>query len=310
MPDVLAAGLRHLDLRFQGVEGVIATAVVDTPDGPALVDPGPSSCLPELEAGLAGLGTSLADVSALLLTHIHLDHAGSTGLIVRQHPRVKVYVHERGAPHLKDPARLLESAGRLYGAAMDTMWGPFLPVPAQNIRALAGGEAIALGRRRLDVLYTPGHASHHVAYLEPDARVAFTGDVAGVRLAGRPLVLPPTPPPDIDLERWRASIAAITARAPATLFLTHFGPVDEPPGVHLQKLEDRLTSMAARVKAMLDDEGSDESRAGRFAAELGDELRRTLGDADTRRYIVAMPPEQCWQGLARYWRKKAAAAAS
>ncbi|MFN8059771.1 MAG: MBL fold metallo-hydrolase [Vicinamibacterales bacterium] len=308
---VLTAGIRYVDLHYRGVAGVIATGVIDTPDGPALVDPGPAICLPELEAQLASLGTSLRDVCALLLTHIHLDHAGASGVIARDNPRVRVYVHERGAPHLVDPSKLLASATRLYGPRMDEIWGPFLPVPRERVSALAGRrERIDLKQRTIEVLYTPGHAYHHVSYLDVDSRVAFVGDVGGVHMPGHPYVLPPTPPPDIDLDAWRTSIAQLTAWAPSALLLAHFGPNDDTPAVHLQKLLERLESFAARVKRLLDEPGSEDEKVTAFIAGVHEELARDMGTTDPKRFAVAVPPDQCWQGLARYWRKKTEAAHS
>ena len=186
-----------IDLQFQGRPGVIATAVIPVGGGVVLVDPGPTSCLPALEAGLAALHHRLADVRALLLTHIHLDHAGAAGTIVARVPGLPVYVHDIGARHLASPEKLLASATRLYGAAMDSLWGEFRAVPAASLRSLAGGETLDLDGRRFDVAYTPGHAVHHVSYLDRTDGTAYVGDTAGIRV--RPgYVLPATPPPDID----------------------------------------------------------------------------------------------------------------
>src|SRR5207249_2172225 len=160
-----------------------------------IVDPGPASSVAALDG---------VEPRALLLTHIHLDHAGATGVLVRRHPELVVYVHEIGAPHVADPSKLLRSAARLYGDDMERLWGEVLPVPAERLRVLRGGEV--LGRFR--VAYTPGHASHHVSYLHEPTGVAFTGDVTGVRIHDG-CILAPTPPPDIDLQAWRASLDVI-----------------------------------------------------------------------------------------------------
>src|SRR5262249_17147007 len=178
----LASGLSYVDVLFQGVPRIIATAVVHGPGGVALIDPGPSSTLPTLRRDLEQWGIAMKDVRALLLTHIHLDHAGATGTLVGELTDVRVYVHEKGAPHMIDPARLLASATRLYGDAMDRLWGEVAPVPAASIHALAGGERISAAGRGFEVAYTPGHASHHVSYFDRDSRIAFVGDTAGVRL--------------------------------------------------------------------------------------------------------------------------------
>jgi glyoxylase-like metal-dependent hydrolase (beta-lactamase superfamily II) len=178
----LAPGVSYTDVHFIGLPGIIASVVLHGPGGAAIIDPGPTSTLPALVAGLSRAGIAMADVSALLLTHIHLDHAGATGTLVRQQPELRVYVHEKGAPHLVDPTRLLASATRLYGDAMDRLWGDVLPVPAHALTVLAGGERISAGGRDLDIAYTPGHASHHVSYFSADTGIAFVGDTAGVRL--------------------------------------------------------------------------------------------------------------------------------
>src|SRR5262245_35934725 len=181
-----------------------------------LVDPGPQSSMDTL---LEALGDE--QPRALLLTHIHLDHAAATGAIVRRWPDLEVYVHERGAPHLVDPSRLLASAERLYGDAMERLWGEIVPVPERSIRALAGGETV-LGMR---VAYTPGHASHHVCYLHEETGTAFVGDVAAVLIPGTNLVVPPTPPPDIDIETWKDSIGTVEGWRPERLAVTHFGGI-------------------------------------------------------------------------------------
>jgi glyoxylase-like metal-dependent hydrolase (beta-lactamase superfamily II) len=188
----IASGMRYVDVGFRHRPQIIATAVLDSAAGVALVDPGPTSCLQTLREELRAGGADLADIRAILLTHIHLDHAGATGTLVRENPGIRVYVHEVGAPHLVDPTRLLASATRLYGAAMDDLWGAFLPVPASNVTALAGGERLEVGGRTLDVAATPGHASHHVCYFDAATGVAFIGDMGGVHIPKTSYILPPT----------------------------------------------------------------------------------------------------------------------
>jgi glyoxylase-like metal-dependent hydrolase (beta-lactamase superfamily II) len=201
----LSHGLSWVDLHFQGRDNVIASAIVESPGGVAIIDPGPTSCLEALELGLQARGIRWPDVRHILLTHIHLDHAGATGTIVRAHPHVAVMVHEKGAKHLVDPTKLLDSATRLYGEHMDRLWGEFAPVPADRLEVLTGGERVEAGGRIFDVAYTPGHASHHISFFDGSSGVAFVGDTAGVSVNDG-YVLPPTPPPDIDLELWTASI--------------------------------------------------------------------------------------------------------
>lgn len=299
----LAAGVAYLDLQFQHTPHVIAAAVLHGPGGAAIVDPGPSSTLPVLRRTLADSGLALSDVRALLLTHIHLDHAGAAGTLVREHPGLRVYVQRSGAPHLVDPSKLLASATRLYGGAMDTLWGEVLPVPASALQLLDGGERIEAGGRRLEVAYTPGHASHHVSYFSADAGIAFVGDTAGLRLDPLDYVLPPTPPPDIDLERWIVSLARIEAWHPGTLFLTHFGP-STAVGPHLADLRDRLDWMARLAQTSLSREGSDEDRERWFADEVRREVTRRLGPAAVGVYETAGRLDLSWRGLARYWRKR------
>jgi glyoxylase-like metal-dependent hydrolase (beta-lactamase superfamily II) len=233
----LGAGLDYIDLKFLGSAEIIATVLLQGPDGVALIDPGPSSTLPTLRASLAARGFSPRDVRAILLTHIHLDHAGATGTLAADCPNAVVYVHERGAPHLIDPSKLLSSAERLYGGDMERLWGEVRAVPEERVRVLSSGDSrrLSIVGHELDWAYTPGHASHHVSYFAPAVRIAFVGDTAGIcRPSGR-VVLPPTPPPDIDLEVWRVSTNRILAWHPDQLFLTHFGP-QPAPRVHFNDL--------------------------------------------------------------------------
>ena len=302
----LAAGLDYLDLHFLGYPEIIATAVLHAPSGVALIDPGPTTCLDRLRETLLQKGIRISDVRQLLLTHIHLDHAGSTGSLLKENPNLEVHVHERGAPHLSDPTKLLASATRLYGDDMARLWGDFLAVPGDRIRVLKGGERLAVGGRELEVAYTPGHASHHVSYFDADSRIAFVGDVAGIRRGSGAYILPPTPPPDIDLELWRASEARILEWDPETLFLTHFGP-HRGARVHFQELFARLDDWNVIVRRLLADATlSDDEREKRFVELATQDLRRTVGEAEAARYSRAGRLDYSWQGLARYWRKKAA----
>jgi glyoxylase-like metal-dependent hydrolase (beta-lactamase superfamily II) len=301
----LAAGLSWVDLQFLGRPRAIATAVIAGAGELALVDPGPTPCLATLDLGLQSLGLRFADVTHILLTHIHLDHAACTGTIVRRHPRVKVFVHSRGARHLVDPAKLLASATMLYGDRMDELWGDVLPVPAAQLVVLEGGERITAGGRRFEVAYTPGHAVHHVSYFDQSSGVAFVGDTAGVQIDGGYL-LPPTPPPDIDLDTWRASASRIEHWDPQTLFLTHFGPSLGSARAHLQTMLAHLQTLAEFVRVSLSEPGSDQERAGRFAEQVRREFRREMSEAQLASYGVAAPFELLWLGLARYWRKRGA----
>ncbi len=291
-----------IDLQFLGRPNVIATGLVQGPASVALIDPGPTSCLQALELGLQANGIRWDDVRHILLTHIHLDHAGATGTIVRAHPHITVLVHERGAKHMIEPTKLLDSATRLYGDQMDRLWGEFAAVPSSQVVSLVGGERIEAGGRVLDVAYTPGHASHHISFFDPSAGVAFVGDVAGVWAPGG-YVLPPTPPPDIDLEAWSVSVDRILAWSPSTLFLSHFGAVTRVRP-HLAELLDNLQFVAGAVRASLDTDGSDEDKSERFGEWMRQELRRRMTDAQVDSYVVAAGFKYLWYGLARYWRKR------
>ena len=301
----LSPGIDYVDVNFLGFPDIIATAVLHGPGGVALVDPGPSTSLANLQSALERGGIRMSDVRHILLTHIHLDHAGAAGTIVQAHPHIDVFVHERGAPHLVDPSKLLTSASRLYGQDMDRLWGDFLPVPQKRLRVLGGGERIEVAGRTLEVAYTPGHASHHVSYFEPSSRIAFVGDTAGIRRGNGQYVMPASPPPDVDLELWRTSEARILEWDPDTLFLTHFGPFNGPR-MHFQELMDRMIEWSRAALRLVNDESlSEEEREARFVADAVQDLRRAVGVQEAERYSRAGSIAYSWQGLARYWRKKA-----
>jgi glyoxylase-like metal-dependent hydrolase (beta-lactamase superfamily II) len=270
-----------IDVMHLGRDRVIGAYEIDG----LIVDPGPSSSMDTLVAGLE------EEPRALLLTHIHLDHAGASGSLVRRFPRLRVYVHESGARHLVEPAKLLESATRLYGDDMERLWGDVLPVPAESVVALVGGESIEGFR----VAHAPGHARHHVAYLHESTGDAYVGDLAGVRIPPIEFTIPPTPPPDIDVEAWLDSLHEITTWNPKALCLTHFGRVTE--------VEDQLhrvrTSLLANADAARSE--GEEEFIRRIDSELGE-----VTDPDTvERFLQAAPPDQLFKGLERYWRKRA-----
>lgn len=302
MPTI-ARGITYADLMFLGQPRVIAAAVLQNAGGAALVDPGPSTCLDTLRSSLREQGIAPADLRTILLTHIHLDHAGATGTLVRENPDIRVVVHERGASHLVDPDKLLTSAARLYGDDMDRLWGEFLPVPEGNLHVLAGGERLAVGDRELEVAYTPGHASHHVCFLDRSSGVAFVGDTAGVRVGPERFALPPTPPPDIDLDAWKASIRQIEAWQADTLFITHFGP-HEDAADQLASLTEHLDGLAATARAVIEGDAPAEERTERFVADTRRYLRRYMPEETAALYDMAAPFSMCWLGLARYWKKQ------
>ena len=274
-------GMRQIDLLHRGREKVIACFALDG----VLVDPGPQSCEDTLLAALGG-----EQPEALLLTHIHFDHAGAAGALVRRWPELEVYVHERGARHLADPARLVASAARLYGGedGLREIWGEVVPVPEERLRVLTGGEHV----RGFAVEYTPGHASHHVCYFHDESGVAFVGDMAGVRIPPYDLTLAPTPPPDIDVAAWERSLDAIAAWEPDTLALTHFGTADDPPA-QLTAVREALQWQGA-LAAEHDLEGFMAALHERIAAAAPDEV-----DAAEQ----AAPLDHLFLGLDR-WRSK------
>ena len=297
--NTLASGIGFADLDFQGLHRIIATATLHGPDGVTVVDPGPSSTLAGLRRHLASIGATVADVSALFITHIHLDHAGASGTLLRENPRIKVYVHEIGAPHMVDPSRLLASAGRLYGDGMDRLWGEVAPVPAAALVALKGGERINAGGRTWDVAYTPGHASHHVSYFSADAGIAFVGDTAGVQVVPGGFVLPPTPPPDIDLPVWSRSLDVIEQWRPETLFLTHFGPSGQT-GSHLSELRDHLQLVERLARDVIAATSDEAAREAQFIDAIRREIGRRATADDLRIYEMAGRFDLNWRGIARY----------
>lgn len=290
-----------LDLHFLGRAGVIATAAIPCDGGVVLVDPGPTSCLPALTRALAAHGYGLGDVRALLITHIHLDHAGAAGTLAQAWPGLPVYVHTIGAKHLAQPEKLLASATRLYGAEMDRLWGAFLAVPEASLRPLTGGESIAIGGRTFEVAYTPGHAVHHVSYLDTADRMAYVGDTAGILVGGYALAA--TPPPDIDIPRWDESLRAIAALAPVSLFLTHFGVVGDA-AAHVARYREVLRRSADRAREAVRAGGDEVALTEAWVRWLRGDARTVVGEDAAAALEAAAPFDQIWQGLARYWRKR------
>jgi glyoxylase-like metal-dependent hydrolase (beta-lactamase superfamily II) len=279
-----SASVREIDLDFLGTANAICT-FADL-EGGWLVDPGPESTHGTLLAALPDDWVP----RRILLTHIHFDHAGATGRLLERWPDAEVWVHERGARHLIDPERLVASATRVYGDDFDRLWGAVVPVPAGNVRALAGGETIDGWR----VAYTPGHASHHVSYLSPDDGTAFTGDVAGVRVGEGP-ALPPTPPPDIDRERWAASLDTLSRWAPTALRVTHFGTFTDVDA-HLDEMREGLAHWSELAR------GTD---ADGFGTAFREHVAQRTEDPQTRAsYDSASPSATLWGGWDRYWQQR------
>jgi glyoxylase-like metal-dependent hydrolase (beta-lactamase superfamily II) len=281
-----------IDLRHQATERVIGVYVLETTEGPALFDCGPATCIDELKAGLAARGLTLTDVRHLILSHIHLDHAGAAGSLVREHPQLQVHVSPIGAPHLVDPSRLERSARRLYGDLFDPLWGELAPVPETNVHTT--GERV-LG---LDCFPSPGHASHHVCYADSDGTL-YAGDAAGVRIIPGRHVIPASPPPDIDVEAWYRTLDEIERRAPGRLALIHFGLAEDVPQ-HLERTRSQIALWAERVRAgMSQDE---------FVRTGRQELHADDGPDASDTYEKGSSFSQSWEGLERYWRKRAEAA--
>jgi glyoxylase-like metal-dependent hydrolase (beta-lactamase superfamily II) len=276
--------MRVIDVRHMGRDRVIGCWEVDG----FLIDPGPESSLETLLEGLGG-----TEPRAILLTHIHFDHAGATGAILRRWPDLPVYVHERGAPHLVDPERLVRSATRLYGEeGMRDLWGEVVPVPEANLRVLKGGERDVEGAFRVE--YTPGHASHHVCFLHEPTGTALVGDVGGVRIPPSDVVVAPTPPPDIDLEAWEASLRAVEAWGPERLAITHFGQVDDVPR-HMSAMRASMDEQAELAREVDLDE---------FIERHIDRMEELAGPEVARMYLQAAPPDHLWLGLDRYWSRR------
>src|SRR3954453_2982939 len=278
--------VRPIDVKHMGREQVICCWEVDG----VLVDPGPQSCEDTLVAALGG-----EPPRALLLTHIHFDHAGASGALVRRWPDLPVYVHERGAPHLIDPSKLVASAGRLYGGdeGLRRIWGEVIPVPERNVRVLQGGERDIEDAYRVES--TPGHASHHVCSRHEPPGPAFVGDMAGVRLPPHDFKIAPTPPPDIDVAAWDRSLDTIAAWEPARLALTHCATPPDP-AAPIERCRSALHE-EAKLVAEHDQDGLVAAGEARIRAELGD---------DAESFLQAIPPHHIFLGLDR-WRTKQAA---
>jgi glyoxylase-like metal-dependent hydrolase (beta-lactamase superfamily II) len=301
-----------LDTLFQGVPGVIASYLLTGPDGLALVDVGSAVTLDTLLASIRATGHQPEELAHILLTHIHLDHAGATGPLLRHAPHARVYAHHIGAPHLIHPDKLIESATRIYGDQMGRLWGQMLPVPEERISLLDEGVKVRVGERTLRALYTPGHAIHHVAFHDAAHAAIFPGDVAGVRLEDIDYVRPPTPPPDLNLEDWTASIERLRALRPETLYLPHFGPTAGSES-HFNELRDRLYAWGEIVARGMREGENDQRLAADLAAAADPEVAQVAaasgagaaGDAAeaVQRYELATNYLMSAQGYMRYYKK-------
>lgn len=273
---------RTIDLMHLGFPGAIGAHLIDG----VIVDPGCEKTIQHVVDALDGEAPR-----AILLTHIHFDHAGGTGRLLELYPDTEVWVHEKGAPHMIDPSRLVSSARKVFGEHFDFLWGEVIPVPEQNVRILRGGES----EGDWEVAYTPGHAQHHVSYLHLPTRTAFTGDVTGIRIGEGP-AFPPTPPPDIDVDLWHESLDRVAAWDPAGLAYMHFGQTTEDVQEHIAATHLALDELAAAAR---------ETDAEGLAAWIREWLTERAGAEAVDSYWRAGPFEGMWSGLDRYWRKKA-----
>ena len=295
-------GVYLLDTRQMGVEGIIGVFLIPGPGNSfILVETGAGSTLPTIKRGIAEAGFELQGLSAILLTHIHLDHAGAAGALA-QETGAKVYVHARGAPHLNDPSRLLASATRIYGDRMDALWGTIVPIPAAQLEVLSGGETLDILGHRFEALYTPGHASHHLTFLL-NGGALFTGDAAGVYLTGSSVLRPALPPPEIDLETWRESVATMLAAAPKRLLLTHFGEVKNAQA-HLRAVPERNQTWADVILEGLQRGDNTDALVKRISDFGNAELRADGAPPEVvKRHQTTSNYTMTAAGVERYWRK-------
>ena len=295
------AGVWQIDLGFQGRRGVVAAYLLAGDGELALIETGPSSTLPALLDGIRAAGFSPERLTHLLVTHIHLDHAGAAGPLARDFPATRVYVHPFGAQHMIDPAKLLASATRIYGDQMVPLWGEVAPIAADRVVSLTDGDELRVAGRRLRIVFTPGHASHHVAYADADAGAAFTGDVGGIRMPGTSYVAAPTPPPDFDPDAWRASADRLRALDARRLYLTHFGAVDDA-SAHLDRLIPDLDALILIAEQSLA-AGEDQPT---LTAKIHDHMSAGLGDVPPdllTNLEWATPSYMAALGLTRYLTK-------
>ncbi|HKY53916.1 MAG TPA: MBL fold metallo-hydrolase [Anaerolineales bacterium] len=290
-----------LDLNFQGRPHAIAAYLIRHPDGAILIESGPGSTLSALEAGLAKEGFSPQDVTHVLLTHIHLDHAGAAGWLAKQ--GAQIYVHPVGAPHMLNPEKLLASAARIYGDRMQSLWGEFLPVPEDKLKVVEDSEKIVISNLEFFPVNTPGHAEHHYAYIFED--ICFSGDVGGVRIPGYPYLRVPMPPPELHLERWHESIARLRKETFTRIAPTHFGIYDDPEW-QLREVEKGLDSAARWLEQTMSEDPSIEVEAMRqsFTEWMTEEaVQMGLSEDVMNAYTLANPPGMSADGLLRYWKK-------
>jgi glyoxylase-like metal-dependent hydrolase (beta-lactamase superfamily II) len=294
----------QFSLPFQGEPGIIGPYLLAGNAEIAVIDPGPHTTQEALLTAIRDAGFAPQDVTHLILTHIHLDHAGAVGTLQEHMPKAKVYVHSKGAPHLINPTKFLASATRIYGEKMQELWGDFKPVEQEKIQVIEDGEVINVAGRRLEVHYTPGHAIHHVVFFDVHSGELFAGDIAGVRLQGIDYVRPPTPPPDLDLEAWSTSLDKIKSLHPDVLYLAHFGPTNNPTH-HIERLREKLITWGSFIQGATNDNKSEAEIIELLKKHTEPELLHIAG-GDTRvlrGYDLATNYPMTVQGYIRYWKK-------
>ncbi len=291
--------IHTIDLNFQGLPLAIASFLVTTKEGPVLIETGPHSTLPYLREGVSKLGYDLSDIKNVLISHIHLDHAGAAWYLASQ--GAKIFVHTMGYRHLKDPSRLMASAERIYGDKMDQLWGSMEAISDEQLVEVVDDQPIAIAGKLFKPWYTPGHAIHHIAWQVDE--VLFTGDVAGVKIGNGP-VMPPCPPPDIDIELWTQSIDLIREMKLKKLFLTHFGAIDNI-SAHLDELEGRLVAWSQWIKPYWEAQTPASEVTAPFQQFVASELLKCgLSGAEVKAYEAANPSWMSVYGLLRYWEKR------
>ncbi len=302
----LSSGAWQISHPFRGENEVIGSYLLAGGNELAVIDPGPGSAVESLLASIREAGFDPEDVTHLIATHVHLDHAGGTGTLVKQMPGAQVYVHRKGAPHLVDTAKVVASASRIFGDRMQLLWGEIESTPQERLHILDGGEILYVAGRRLEVHYAPGHAVHHVIFFDVHSGELFAGDVAGVRLPGIDYIRPPTPPPDLDLEAWSDSIDLVKRLRPDVLYIGHFGAVKHDLSEHLERLRTKLYSWGDFVLGAMRDRKGEPGIITMLTEHTEPELLQAAG-GDRRaldRYEIATNYQMTVQGYMRYWKKK------
>jgi len=294
----------QISLPFLGEEEIIGSYLLSGGNELAIIDPGPGSMIEPLLDATRQAGFDPQHVTQLLVTHVHLDHAGAVGSLVKYMPRAKVYVHSKGVPHLLDTTKVVASASRIYGDRMQQLWGEIESTPADRVQTIEGGDVLTIAGRRLEVHYAPGHAIHHVVFFDAHSGDLFAGDTAGVRLQGVDYVRPPTPPPDIDLEAWSNSIDILKELRPDVLYLGHFGATRNASR-HLEQLREQLLSWGNFVLEAMRSGKNEQEILALLIAHTEPELQHVTNDPNVlKRYEIATNYAMTVQGYMRYWRKK------